>query len=396
MRSSALSTALVVLLAAGVVACRPTRVPDRPALADDVPVVISGRLTMPDGSPAAGVTVGLMDDRGSLTVLLEFAAAVSTVGIMCLARTVGICQGNRIATTGQDGRYSFDLTGKDTKNLFNRPSDFVLSAQLANGDGKLAGPFVSTRFKVVQAEVAVPDLAFWEPRQLAARAGTQWIEYSGAELPGGGGPEYTVAVIDDEELVWSQPGGPEGRLDARAVADLRGALQVSAVTRREVDGVAFTTTHQSHQISVGGTLGPPASRGATCVVAGPRQAVLDRCPVTDGRYRDKLPRTIPRCPRKPDSRTRQESCEADTWLAIDLGETRVVGTLFVHGLSLRDAALVVETSDNGVRWTQRLTVEPARFGQIDLPEGVSARHLRLRSADQAKPLTGLVELSVWP
>lgn len=378
----------VLLLVGG---CGRSNVPD------DAEVTVTGRLLLPDGSPAAGVTVGLLKEPSGLSVLFEFAVTVASIGTLCLTRQVSICQGARTTTSDAGGRFSFTVPGEDTKTFFGNPGSFVVSGQLPPGPGHAAGPGVQTRFALDQVELTVPEVTFWEPAELAVAAGPESVDYTGAERDQAGRPEFTVVVTDgDDDVAWSAPAGPEGRLDARSVADLRGTLHVTAVERHKPDGVTFTTTYSSQRLAVQGAAGPPLSRGASCTVDGPEPTVLDPCPVTDGRYADEFPhQSCPAPSPTPGPSASAPPCTADTWVSVDLGQPRQVGTVFVHGLSAR-TDLVVETSGDGITWTAAATGELAAYDQVDLPGRPLARHLRLRSADPSHPLSGLAELSVWP
>lgn len=391
MRQLTAGLAVVVTAALLSASCGQSSVPD------EAEVTVAGTLRLPDGSPAAGVTVGLLKEPSGLSVLFEFAVTVASIGTLCLTRQVSICQGARTTTADDNGRFSFTVPGEDTKTFFGNPGSFVVSGQLPPGEGQAAGPGVQTRFELDQVELTVPEVTFWEPAELAVTAGPQSVDYTGAEREQDGRPEFTVVVTDgDEDVAWSEPAGPDGRLDARSVADLRGTLHVTAVERREPDGVTFTTTYSSQRLAIQGAAGPPLSRGASCTVDGPESTVLDPCPFTDGRYADEFPhQTCPAPSPTPEPSASAPPCTANTWVSIDLGAPRPVGAVFVHGLTL-SSDLVVETSGDGVSWTPVTTGQLASYDRVELPDRPLARYLRLRSADPSHSLAGLAELSVWP
>ncbi|MPZ26797.1 MAG: hypothetical protein GEV12_10155 [Micromonosporaceae bacterium] len=390
MRPWTAGLAVVVTAALLLAGCGRSNVPD------DVDVTVAGTVRLPDGSPAAGVPVGLLKEPSGLSILFEFAVTVASIGTLCLTRSVSICQGARTTTADDGGRFSFTVPGEDTKTFFGNPGSFVVAAELPAGQGQAAGPGVQTRFEIDQVELTVPEVSFWEPAALAVATGPQWVDYSGAERDQHGRPEFTVVVTEGDDVVWSEPAGPEGRLDARSVADLRGAVHVTAVEQREQDGVRFTTSYSTQRLAVQGAAGPPLSRGASCTVDGPEPTVFDPCPVTDGRYADELPhQSCPAPSPTPGPDASPPPCTANTWVSVDLGTPRPIGAVFVHGLSV-SSDVAVETSGDGVTWTTVTTGELASYDRVELPDRPLARHLRLRTADPSHTLAGLAELSVWP
>lgn len=390
MRSPRSLPAVVVVAALVLTACGRSNVPE------DAEVTVSGVFRMPDGAPAAGVTVGLLEEPDGIGAFFEFMVTVGSLGVLCLAREVAICADARTTTTDDGGRYAFTMSGEESQTLFGNPGTFVVAAELPAGEDQVAGPSVQTRFEIDQVEVRVPELSFWEPDGLVVEAGPRWLRYAGAEFPGR--PEYTVVVTDRDDVVWSQPGASTGEVDARAVADLAGALHVTALERRRADGVRFATSYHSPHVGFRGVAGPPMSRGASCTVAAPDATPLTPCPFTDARYADDFPHQS--CPDESPAGSPEPTpsarCAVDTWVSVDLGARRLVGTLFVHDLHVASDVVAVETSDDGVDWSHQVTAELAAFDVVELPDGTAARYVRLRAEDDPPRFTRLTELSAWP
>ncbi len=159
---------------------------------------------------------------------------------------------------------------------------------------------------------------------------------------------YTAEFVDGDAQVWSQPAKPGDRVDARALEDTRAGFRVTASSSVDGPDTTFAITHQSQQIRTDGGVGAPLSRGAACFVQGWTGAVrLDPCPLTDGRFGASFP--LQPCSDGSTPAPTGKSCPADTAVWVDLGESRPVRTIFAHGLAA--AALTVDSSDDGVRWT---------------------------------------------
>lgn len=370
------------------------------SLEDDVEVTISGALTMPDGSPAADVPVGLVKQPGAGSALFEAALLVGSVGTLCLARALTICDDGWTTETDKTGRFSFTMRGSDTKTTFGNASTFVLAAELPARDGQAAGPAVQTRFEVDQAEITTPELSFWEPAQLSVEPGPHWVSYSGVEFDRGS-HGYEVVVTDGDALVWSEPGQPEGRLDARTVADADAAFGVTTMADQEAGGLRFTTSYHSQRLPLRGIAGPPASRLAGCRVGEPAEPVTGGCPVTDGQFSNEFPIQSPApCPSST-AGTAGPCTDENTWVSVDLGAPHRLGAVFVHGLrTFSDTPVAVETSRDGVDWVTHKKGPLVPYVRVALPGGTTAQHVRLRvRAGTGGPPHGriqsLTEISAW-
>jgi hypothetical protein len=372
-----------------IVACGTSKV------ADDATVTVKGRLSLPDGAPAAGITVGLMKQPGAFDALAEIGLTVTTVGLACLTRKVSICQGARKATTDSDGRFSFTMSGQDSKSTLGNPSDFLVSAQLAAKDGELAGPSVQTRFAIDAETVEVAPMRFWRPGSLVLRPGPATIAYAfdAIDVPK---PRYSVTIEDrDGNPVWVHgSAGRDGDLDARAGADVQGGFFVAAAASQADHGVTFLETYFSQHLAFTGVAGAPTSRHRPCAVASSAgQARFGtECVLTDGVYREAYPaQTCPAASPSPSG----EPCAANTWAWVDLGSPRPVGAVFLHGLGLSGGNAVIDTSDDGTTWSVRSQVKTDAYLRVPLNR-VVARYLRVRGGVERDTIGRLAEIAVWP
>lgn len=351
-------------------------------MSDDAEVTVAGTLLLPGGAPASGVTVGLLEEPDGVTALVELTATIGTVGLICLTETVALCKGARKTKTAADGRYSFTMSGKDSKNILGNPARFLLSAQLPSGAQ------VQTRFDLTTATIAVPATTFWEPAQLSASAAADFVSYSFSEFPSAG---YRVSLTRSQETIWSQSTSRSGKLDARVLADATADFHAIATVEKAGVGVNFTTDYHSPRIALQGKAPAPASRGRACAVAAASDvAQLDPCPLTDGRFSGTFPGQS--CP--PASPSPAKRCKANTFVQVDLGTTRPVTAVFLHGLGL-PAETVVETSDDGLAWTKRARQKTLEFLAFTLPAGSTGRYVRVKSANDSQTIYALAELTVY-
>lgn len=370
----------LVLAVAMAIACGTSNV------ANDADVVVQGTLLYPDGSPAVAVTVGLLKEPGVVDALVELAATVSTVGLICLTQSVSICKGARKVTTGADGKYSFTMRGNDSKTMLGNPSGFLVSAAMPDN-----GPSVQTRFEITQAMVEVPATTFWQPASLEVAADRTNIRYSWTEIANVKKPAYATVISSGETEVWQQESGPSGQLDARVAEDVRGQFRAVATATVEGSGTKFTTAHHSQRKDLQAAAGPALSRGETCAVAGQSGPVaVSPCVLTDGNFGGQFP-TQHCAPASPTPSPSSAPCPANTWVSVDLGASRQLSAVLLHGLHA-GSEVIVESSSDGSQWTQRGKVKATSYVRLAFAPA-QARHVRVRAADGT--IYALRELSVW-
>ncbi|MBB5868107.1 hypothetical protein F4553_001486 [Allocatelliglobosispora scoriae] len=355
-------------------------------LADDAEVVVSGVLAAANGTPASGVGVVLVPRPHGLDALAEVAASVTSIGIVCLTKQVALCKGTRRTTTAADGTYRFAMKGKDAKTLLGNPVGVVLTAAAPSGAR------VESTFELSEAAVSLPRIAFWEPAGLSVSPGPRSIAYSWPGFANTPKPQgYRLLVTESAQTLWSQDTGVSGKLDARVVADAQAELHAVAVTRQN----GFTIEHHSPSVPLAGMAGAPPSRGSDCSVAGRDGAApLSPCPLTDGAYAASFPAQSCTPPSQSPAGT-SSGCPANTWITVDLGEPRPISAVVLHGLAI-SADPEIRTSDDGVRWTKRARHGNAEYALLMIKPPVTARYVRLQSADPSAAISFLAELSIWP
>lgn len=361
-------------------------------------VTLRGTLRLADGSPAADVWVGLLRVPDLGEVLFQGLVVAGTFGIPCLSpEPPPVCKTVQSTRTNADGEYVFRLRGADVRGTFGQAVSFQLSA-VAPGRSGLPGPSIDTGFEIQREELSLPAMRFWEPSRLTATAGEDrvTVDWSAIDDATGASGPYEVHFTGDEPaaaLVWQQPAGPGDWVDARAIADLRGTVHVTAHSTTDGPDTTFRTTYGSQRIGVRGAAGPPASRGSACWEQSPDGPVRhDPCTLTDGSYAQSFPEF--RCDAgQPDQAAATPSaCTGTASPSVDLGSRRPIGAVFAHHLALSGEA-IVEVSDDGQRWTEHGRLSGG-FGMVDL-DRATGRYVRLRPADSTATITALHELSVW-
>ncbi|WP_020522050.1 discoidin domain-containing protein [Catelliglobosispora koreensis] len=355
-------------------------------LANDAEVSIAGELRLPDGKPAAGLTVGLVKEPGAVDALVELAATVSSVGLLCLTQTVSICKGARKTTTDDAGKFRFTMRGSDTKTMLGNASGFLVSSSL--GDGR---PSVQVRFEVEQPTVDVPATTFWEPAPLEVKADKAQIRYSWPQTVKGA--KYALSITSGKTEVWQQDVSGAGQLDARVASDIKGNLHAIATTTQDGSATTFTTVHRSQAAAFTGLAGPAPSRGSSCFVAAQEgSAPISPCSLTDGAYTGQ-PIPLQQCvtaSSAPASTPSPAACAANTWVSADLGTSRTVSAVILHGLQA-GGSYTVESSVDGAQWTARATNPGTNYARVTFAP-VTARYVRVRS----ERVSGLREFAIWP
>jgi len=59
------------------------------------------------------------------------------------------------------------------------------------------------------------------------------------------------------------------------------------------------------------------------------------------------------------------------------------------------AETVVETSDDGLKWTKRAHQKPLEFLAFTLPAGTTGRYVRVKSANETDTIYALTEFAVY-
>lgn len=361
-------------------------------------MTVRGKLTLADGSPAAKVKVGLMRVPDVGEVFFQGLVVAGTFGAACLSdKPPPVCKIVQSTRTDADGGYVFRMRGSDVQGTFGQASYFHLGAVAPGRDGQ-QGPSIDTSFVIQREELTVPTMRFWQPEKLSARPGRDHIatDWSPADDIGderdGYRVHFTVGRPGTAD-VWQQEAKPGDRVDARAVADLRGAFHVTTYGSAKGPDTTFRTTYASQRTGFRGAAGAPASRGDDCAVRGATGPVaLDKCALTDGSYAQSFPQQRCNGGRRSSASPSSGKCAANTWLSVDLGSSKRIDVVFTHGLGLSGDA-VIETSDDAERWTERGRTGD-EFGTVTLKDA-TGRYVRLRPAASATAVDRLHELSIW-
>jgi hypothetical protein len=68
--------------------------------------------------------------------------------------------------------------------------------------------------------------------------------------------------------------------------------------------------------------------------------------------------------------------------------------VFLHGLGMASDA-VIETSDDGLKWTKIIRQKPAEFLTIVPAVGATGRYVRLKPANDSDTVYSLAEFAVF-
>ncbi len=359
------SFAVLVVLGLVLVGCESSN------LSRSAAVDVSGRLLRADGSPAAGVVVGLQR-RPNIGEFLGSALLVPlTLFTACLADPPpAICRSGSVrrATTTADGTYSFNLTGKDTQGFLGTADTLALSAELPPAPGEAAGAAVTASFKVQTEQLRLHDIPFWQPKVTFAPGRIGWDARTGSS-------SYQVLLEDGKaQPVWSFSGGnAEATFDARILEDTSGSLAVSTTEKTTAEGTTVSIYRRSGRVAYRSTAGAPPSRGKPCTVS-----TGVACPLTDGDFTATVPQ-----PPSPSSTTSSSAPAPPATATVDLGQSRSVSLVVVRGCSCQ-----VEGSADGKTWTA--LGSSTGYTAVTPPRATPARYVRVTGS-----LGDLREVSVW-
>lgn len=344
-------------------------------------MAVSGRALNAGGKPLADTKVLLFKQADIGEVVFGSVLAVGSLGTICLLPDApALCRQATTATTDQDGRYRFDLTGADTQGTLGTES--TLNVVFAGG-----GNSTTVSFTAKDSDVSLPDARLWNAGAKVSQ-GSGGIRLSWRPLPEAAGAErsYSAQLFQGENsaALWSQTAsGKATTIDPRLLEDRAG--EVAAGARSQLaggSGAGKVTAHYlSQRLAVRASAGRPPSRGRPCAaVVGPAPGAVKPtapCAVTDGDLA---------APAKLDGAGKG----VVSGVVVDLGRSRPVSLIVARGFS---GQVLVELSTDGVTYR---TVQTALGASVVVqPAGSpNARFVRFRSP------TGLdqslaSELSIW-
>jgi hypothetical protein len=351
---------------------------ERSNLDRDVAVTVRGTVHDVDGEPLAARPVRL----GSGVSDLEGATGALTVGLFCLS---GECAGDSFDDrSGEDGSFSFELTGADAQSTFGEAVSFLLSTSGEPRGKHPTGPAVSARFRIQTADLALPTLRLVDPGLRLAADGPAVTASWEADAPA----PYTVSYATrDSEPVWeASVAAPAASADGRVLEDVTGLATVGGSRTDAVDGSDLTVSWRSSGVAFRGGFGAPASRGAPCDVRSSAGLATEiaGCPLTDGAFRrSAIPQSV--CP-EPAGEGTTTSCAPAEGIRVHLPTAVPADLLVVRGCTAPCRAEVV-TGDGAA--TDVGPVSGA-FATVALA-GAPVTAVDIITAD----VTSLVEVSVW-
>lgn len=344
----------------------------------DAPVTIQGSIVDSHGDGLAGRDVVLLTEPTVSDVFFGLPFGLGSVGLLCLAEDPPPpCDTRRHLTTDESGRFTFDLTGRETQGMFGEAARMTLSSRDTPQDAEVEGPATTGAFVVRSEQVALEPLALARAGlTLSGRAGRAEVSWAWSGQLRGAPASAELVVQDGTVPTWVTPAN--GLLDLRILEDGRGSVAV--VEPRRAEGTIDDLTYRSELIPYASGAGAPVSRGATCRILGedgPTVAVAP-CPVTDGDLAERAPPTLA-CDDDP--------CPPAIGYEIDLDEPRSVELLVVRGC---DRSCPLEVSTDGASWDRVVEVGGP---YVAFPQqAASIRYVRVTG--DAGP-RGLAEVSVW-
>ena len=347
----------------------------------DAAVRVNGVVHDVDGGPLADRPVRL----GSGVSVGEGGVGVLSVGLFCLT---GECNGDFFdTTTGDDGSFSFDLTGRDAQSAFGEAVSFRLSTSAAPAGDHPAGPAVAARFNIQTTTLDLPTLRLVDPEPQLSSSGTQVaVQWDGSAAPG----PYVAGFTDrDGFAVWAEDAAePQAVLDGRVLEDATGILTVSGTKEDAVEGSDLSVEWRSSATAFKGGYGAPPSRGAACaVVAADGSAErLDGCGLSDGSYGGAGATSFV-CPPSAGA-TSTSACAPAGAVRIELDEPVLADLVTVRGCA---SSCRVSAIAPGAPTGEDVGTVTGPFGTVAL-DGSPVAAVDVVTDD----VVSLAEVSVWP
>jgi hypothetical protein len=349
----------------------------------DASVHVSGRALDADGKPLAHTKVLLFKQADIGEVIFGTVLTVGSLATVCLLPdSPAICNKARTATTGSDGGYSFDLSGKDTQGTLGTEStlNVVFAGPVDQGSTTIS-------FTADEADISLPDARLWRAQPHATSGSS--IHLSWSPLPASAGPDrsYSAQAFEkgpenaSEFALWSQPAkGRAATIDARILENGSGSVAVSA--HSGLPGATgaghVSASYLSKKVAARSNVGTPVSRGARCA------PVSGTAPATNGAYT--------RCGATDGDLTSPAHLTGNgvvDGVVIDLGRARPVDLVVARGFA---GQVLVETSTDGKAFG--IVATSSGTVALSVPGRPTARYVRLRSpAGLDESLSS--EVSVW-
>ena len=379
-------------------------------------VVVEGRLVTSSGAPAAGRPVVLTRDRSLGDFGLDLLKFFSTLGIATISCVTGepaidaCTDAGQVETSDAQGRFRFELSGEDVRNVDGRVRGLHVSAGLKPGKGQTAGPVVSWSVDPRRAHIELPEVPIWQPEIQVSKDGNDAV-YAWKPMPKVDGASEVSTRLTLESRSGSLS-AKKARSPARIdLAELEDAHPTAILDySAEFGDVQVTAVAGRVRTHPGGAA--PLSRGRGCqAVLGQAPARrLPRCWLHDGEFHAKAEVSLG----QPDARLGRRPVPADcvpdsgdqlcvrapvVSVSTDLGSVQPIGHIVLRSDGWPDLRqITVETSTDATSWdpvgTTRISGGVGESGDLTLPyrsvrvetaRGTEARYVRIRADDPPGP-----------
>lgn len=309
---------------------------------------VTGRVLAPDGRPAPGARVVLLEPVSFVDVLLAF---VCTIAVLPGLVAPDVCYpGTTSAVTDGTGRYTL-LVPKGSR--LAKETTHHLTITGTRPAGALRGPAIEASYPFRGASRTVPDLQLWNGGLSATPGADGRTRVHADPLPARYGEQRS---LPNASLHAGRGAGPFGRTTAFRLGPVDGD--------REVDSRLFE--HGSEQLRAGASgttgdvkvvlsaaavgirhTGAPLSRGRACWTYGDGDRVVPYpgCRYTDGLLSDEV--GLHYAIQNSKACGFAQRCDHPNALVVDLGAVRVVDLVVQRGCR---ADCPVDVSVDGTNW----------------------------------------------
>lgn len=349
-------------------------------VAPDAEITITGTVLGSDDRPVTDAPVVLLTEPTFGDVVFGLPLGLGSLGLLCLADDPPPpCDTRHRGHTGDEGGFSFTVTGRETQGMLGDAARMTVSAAAPPLGREVAGPAVTGAFVVRAQQVELEPLTTARADlTLSAADGHAQVAWAwqGSTLRGGASTPELV-FEQGGRAMWVAAADGSG-VDLRILEQQDGSVNV--VEHRRAEGTVDDLTYRSEVLPYVSGAGAPPSRGTGCSVVGADDTLVAvaPCPFTDGNLVEAVDATLD-CD--------QAACRDATGYVIDLGSALDAELLVVRGCA---GTCPVEVSGDGADWQH---VGEVTGPYVTLPhDGQSVQFVRI-SGDAG--VHGLAEVSVW-
>lgn len=392
------------------------------AVADPAQVVVSGRLVLADGGPAADRPVVLtrevtLGDVGRDA--LKYLSTIGVAGFTCITGdpALEVCRRQEhLQTTDGQGRFRFVLSADDVRASDGELREVTVWAGLRPRPGERRGATVSWNVLPDKPNVELPVVPVWTPGLRAETHGTV-ATYTWRPPPAiDGATEASTSFslrTPTQSIGVRRPSSPQ-RIDLRVLEDSR--PDATLTHSADVHGVHVVSTSPTVRAEAGAARRPISRKRPCRVRVGDQpERTYSRCWLVDGDFSAPLADTHPRrkgprlggralpvsCGGRSGSFGRVRCVRAPVAaVTIDLGRPRAVGEVVIRSSRNQTWTHVrVEVSSDRKTWRslgrfEEFTMDDAAadgltldhdWHRIPAPPGTRARYVRVRADDDPAP-----------